>query len=236
MRTKTFLGLGLTVAMVLIQAACGTKDRTQNAASSPAPADTAGNTAASTRSPAAITPEVTKPKPLVIPITLPAGTRFVVRTTNAMSSKTQAAGQSFSAYLEQPVVRAGQQIVDKGAEIEGVIVSTDRGGRVKGRASLSVQLTSFHTAGGATVKIVTNTLGYSARATKGKDAAKIGIGAGIGAALGAIFGGGKGAAIGAAAGGGGGTGLVLATRGAAAVIPSETVLSFALKVPVTFVN
>ena len=42
---------------------------------------------------------------------------------------------------------------------------------------------------------------------------KIGIGAGAGAAIGAILGGGDGAAKGAAIGGAGGTGVVLATRG-----------------------
>ena len=42
---------------------------------------------------------------------------------------------------------------------------------------------------------------------------KIGIGAGAGAAIGAILGGGDGAAKGAAIGGAGGTGAVLATRG-----------------------
>jgi hypothetical protein len=72
-----------------------------------------------------------------------------------------------------------------------------------------------------------------ARATKGRDAMKIGIGSGVGAAIGAIAGGGMGAAIGAAAGGGAGTGVVLATRGAPAVIPSESVLHFALRSPIT---
>lgn len=230
MRTKTFLGVGMTVAIVLIQACCSTKDRSKEAASSTVPA----NAVAGARSTVPSAPEVAKP--VIIPITFPEGTRFVVRTTSAMSTKTQLSGQTFVAYLVQPLVHAGREIVPKGAEMEGLIVSADRGGRVKGRASLSVKLTSFHTAGGNAVKIVTNTIAYAARATKGKDTAKIGIGAGIGAALGGIFGGGQGAAIGAAAGGGGGTGLVLATRGDSAVIPSETVLSFALREPLTFVD
>jgi hypothetical protein len=153
-----------------------------------------------------------------------------------MSTKTQTSGQTFTAYLQQPLLYGGREIVLKGTEMEGRIVDADRGGRVKGRANLSVQLTRFHTTGGVAVEISTSTIAYAARATKGKDAAKIGIGAGLGAALGGIFGGGKGAAIGAAAGGGGGTGLVLATRGEPAVIPSETVLNFALRSPVTFVN
>jgi hypothetical protein len=103
---------------------------------------------------------------------------------------------------------------------------------VKDRASLEVHLTGLDLSGGH-VEISTNTIRQEARATKKKDAATIGIGSGIGAAIGAISGGGKGAAIGAAAGAGAGSGVVLATRGEPAVIPSETVLQFALRAPVT---
>jgi len=77
---------------------------------------------------------------------------------------------------------------------------------VKDRASLAVLLTRLHTSGGHVVEISTSTIRRQARATKGTDAAKIGIGSGVGAAIGAIAGGGKGAAIGAAAGTGDGTG------------------------------
>jgi hypothetical protein len=67
-----------------------------------------------------------------------------------------------------------------------------------------------------------------AEATKKRDAAIIGGGAGIGAAIGAITGGGKGAAIGAAVGGGAGTGTVLATKGKEIRYGAETVLTFTL--------
>ena len=125
------------------------------------------------------------------------------------------------------------QIRNKGAAVEGEIVEADKGGRVKGRAKLAVRLTRLRTAGGHAVEIVSNTVEREAKATKGKDAAKIGIGSGVGAAIGAIAGGGKGAAIGAGAGAAAGTGLVLATHGDPAVIPSESVLEFTLRSPVT---
>jgi hypothetical protein len=89
----------------------------------------------------------------------------------------------------------------------------------------------LQTAGGRKLDLATNSISIQASPTKGKDAAKIGIGSGVGAAIGAIAGGGKGAAIGAAAGAGAGTGVVLATTGDAAVIPSETVLVFTLRSP-----
>jgi hypothetical protein len=67
--------------------------------------------------------------------------------------------------------------------------------------------------------------------SKGKDAAKIGIGAGIGAVIGGIAGGGSGAATGAAIGGGAGTGLVLATKGEDVVVEAGTELSATLAKP-----
>jgi hypothetical protein len=156
---------------------------------------------------------------------------LTVRTTSTLSTKTQQTGQAFSAHLEEALLHGGREIAEKGAAVEGTIVESDSGGRVKDRAILTVRLTELDTAGGRPVDISTNTISIEAHGTKGKDAAKIGIGSGVGAAIGAIAGGGKGAAIGAAAGAGAGTGVVLATKGDAAVIPSETVLVFTLRSP-----
>lgn len=179
------------------------------------------------------TGELLQAKPAAIRLTLPGGTPLVVRTTTALSTNTQQAGQTLIAHLEQPLMLDGREIFARGAEVEGRIVESDKGGRVKGRATLAVRMTRLHTADGQAVEISTSTIRREAHATKRKDAAKIGIGGGIGAAIGAIAGGGRGAAIGAAAGGGAGTGVVLATHGDPAVIPSETVLHFALRGPVT---
>jgi hypothetical protein len=165
-------------------------------------------------------------------LTLPEGMPLVVRTTSALSTKTQVAGQSFIAHLDQPLVLNGREVLPRGAELEGVVVESDKGGRVKGVATISVRMTHLITPGGRSVDISTSTITHDANATKKKDAVKIGIGSGVGAAIGAIAGGGKGAAIGAAAGGGAGTGVVLGTHGDAAVIPSESVLHFTLRSPV----
>jgi hypothetical protein len=64
-----------------------------------------------------------------------------------------------------------------------------------------------------TYDVQTSTLTHVAPATKGEDAAKIGVGAGAGAIIGGILGGGDGAAKAAVIGGGAGTGVVLATKG-----------------------
>lgn len=107
------------------------------------------------------------------------------------------------------------------------VVESDDGGRVKGRARLALRVTGIN---GLDAR--TGVYAVQARATKKKDAARIGVGSGLGAAIGAIAGGGKGAAIGAAAGGGAGTGVVLATRGEPAIIPAESILTFKLTDPI----
>jgi hypothetical protein len=164
-------------------------------------------------------------------VTLEAGTPVVVRTTTALSTDSNAAGERFTATLAQPLVAGNVVVAPKGAEVEGQIAAADKGGRVKGRASIAVRLLSVTTSNGERLPIATNTVSRIAPATKKKDAMKVGIGAGIGSIIGAIAGGGKGAAIGAGVGGAAGGGAVLATRGDPAKVPAESVLSFRLTAP-----
>lgn len=88
----------------------------------------------------------------------------------------------------------------------------ERSGRVRGLARVAYRFDSLEV-GGERYAIRTAPLSHQAEATKGEDATKIAVGAGAGAAIGALLGGGDGAAKGAAIGGAAGTGAVLATRG-----------------------
>jgi outer membrane lipoprotein SlyB len=86
---------------------------------------------------------------------------------------------------------------------------------------------------GQHVEITTDSFTKMGPQSRAADAEKIGGGAALGAIIGAIAGGGKGAAIGAGVGGAAGTGTVAATRGKAAVLPSETKVSFRINNSVT---
>jgi hypothetical protein len=192
-----------------------------NASANPgaAPADTAA-------------PSAAPPAPPRV-FTIRSGSQISIFTAKELSTKTVKDGDLFTASLARPIVDGDWVIAKRGATVQGVVVNSDPGGRVKGRASMTVKLRSLQLADGRTVDLSTSSYTKEAKGTKKKDAMKIGIGAGIGAAIGAIAGGGKGAAIGAGAGGGAGTGLVLATRGDPAVIPSESQLNFRLQGPIT---
>ena len=66
----------------------------------------------------------------------------------------------------------------EGARVEGLVADADPGERVKGLASLSVTLESLTLADGRTVRLSASQFTRQAKTTKGKDAKKIGIGAG----------------------------------------------------------
>ena len=169
-------------------------------------------------------------------MTFPADSRIAVYTTATLSTSDNQPGEPFRATLAEAIVDGNWVVAKRGATVRGVIVETDPGGRVKGVASMSVSLRSLVLADGRTIELATNTLVQEAKSSKGKDAKKIGIGAGVGTAIGAIAGGGKGAAIGAAIGGGAGTAAALGTRGDPAVLPAETLLTFRLTTPITIVE
>ncbi|MDQ2843086.1 MAG: hypothetical protein M3Y72_19010 [Acidobacteriota bacterium] len=176
-------------------------------------------------------PVAPKPEPHVVE--LAAGTTLAVRLAETLSTEHNYTGDTFRGTLDQPVIRNGFIIVDKGSKVLGKIVDATPAGRVKGVSNLGVTLTEINTTDGQRIKVETNSVEKQGVKSTGADTAKIAGGAALGAIIGALGGGGKGAAIGAGAGGAAGTGVVLATRGKPAVLPSESRLAFQLATPVT---
>jgi hypothetical protein len=160
-------------------------------------------------------------------IVVPAGTRLRVALTDAVSSDKSRAGDSFTGVLAEPIVIDGQTVLEKGTRVRGRVVEVQGSGRVKGRASIRLTLTEIVRDGNA-LNISTKPYSAVAEATKKRDAAIIGGGAGLGAAIGALAGGGKGALIGAGIGAGAGTGTVLATKGKEIRYSPETRIPFTL--------
>jgi hypothetical protein len=165
------------------------------------------------------------PRPRVALI--PAGTKLAIRLQDALDSGVNKTGDTFAAILDEDIDIDGNIAAPRGSAVTGKLVKVLRSGRVEGRAELAMTLNEIRV-GNAAYPIATNTLTSVAESTKKQDAVKIGGGAGIGAAIGAIAGGGKGAAIGAAVGGGAGTAAVLGTRGKEVKYSSEQRLTFSL--------
>lgn len=162
-------------------------------------------------------------------VTLATGTMISVRLDQTISTEHNQSGDSFRALLDQPLSVDGVVVAERGSRVTGRIIDSDRAGRVKGVALLTLELTQISTSDGQKVKIQTETFNKHGETSRKADGVKIGAAAAIGAAIGALAGGGKGAAIGAGAGGAAGTGGVMATRGKDAELPVETKLSFRLR-------
>lgn len=160
------------------------------------------------------------------PVTLAAGQKLRVRTAATLSTKSNSAGEAFVGTLEDDILDGERVVFSAGSTVLGRVTFADRGGRVKGVAKLGLEVSQLETPSGEKVPVNTSVIVREAKKTHTKDAQKIGAGAGAGALIGVIAGGGDGAAKGAGIGAGMGTGAVLATRGAPAVVPSESVLSF----------
>ena len=165
-------------------------------------------------------------------VTLPAGTTLPLELKTAVASDTSQVEDTVRATLRRGITVGGTQVVPAGAEVVGSVTAAERSGRVKGRARVTFRFSSLHHAG-ERYDIRTEAIARMAEATKGEDATKIAVGAGAGAAIGAILGGGDGAAKGAAIGGAGGTGVVLATRGKEVRLGPGADVNTKLTAPVT---
>ena len=160
--------------------------------------------------PARMEPEDATPPPPPAPpepnrVTLNAGTLIPVRLVDGLTAERNLPGDWFTATLYKELVADGFVIGERGARVEGRVVASDKGGRVKGVSSLTVELVRLHTSDGQTVAIQTDGFERRAAETHLQDAEKVGAGAGV----------------------------VMATRGNAATLPAETRVTFRLKAPVT---
>lgn len=160
-------------------------------------------------------------------VTVPAGTVLPVRLDSAVGSDISRVEETVRGTLTRAVSVGGAAAIPAGSQVIGSVTSAVRPGKVKGRSYVAVR---FHTlmVNDDQYAIRTGVVARRGRATKKKDAAKIGIPAAGGAVIGGIVGGKKGAAIGGAAGGGAGTAVVLSTRGEEVRLPRGTVVSVRL--------
>jgi len=204
-------------------------------AKKPAPATAAppAPAAAAPTAPAPAAPSAPAPTPPAEErVTMPAGTELTIRMIDSVDSEKNKVGDRFRATIEMPVVIEGKTVVPKGAEVEGVVAQSASAGHFQGRSELALALSKL-TYAGKSYDIKTEQAVREASSRGKKTAAMVGGGGALGAVIGGIAGGGKGAAIGAASGAGAGAGVQAVTKGQQVRIPSETVLEFKLKNPVT---
>jgi hypothetical protein len=160
--------------------------------------------------------------------TVPEGTTISVRVTAPVSSATSHEGDPVEGVLANPIVVDDATVLPAGSFVAGEVTEAHPSGKVSGLASLALSFKTITANGRDDRYDIAAHWGREAEATRAEDAKKIGIGAGAGAAIGAIVGGGKGAGIGAAIGGGAGTGVVLSTSGKEVTLDRGVVLTVSL--------
>lgn len=165
-------------------------------------------------------------------VTIPRGTVLHVRLGESVSTARNRAGDRFTATLHQPITVEGKVVLPKGTDFTGHITQAAASGRLRGRASLGLTLDSFRW-NGKTYKVDTSSTSRVSASHKKRNLGLIGGIGGLGAAIGAIAGGGKGALIGAGAGAAAGTGAAALTGKRDVSLPAETLLSFSLRAPVS---
>jgi len=163
-------------------------------------------------------------------ITVPAGTRILIRTIDPVDSSKNKAGYRFTASLETNLQAEDMVVAPRGTTVYGQLAQASSAGRMKGSSQLTLELTDIVINGNA-YPLLTSTFEMKGQGEGSKTAKKVIGGAGLGALIGGIAGGGTGAAIGALAGGGAGTIVAGSKKGEQLVIPSESLIEFRLQQP-----
>src|SRR4029079_1789473 len=168
------------------------------------------------------------------------GETVVAVLNNDLTSKQAKEGDRFTLTVREP----GQY---EGAVIEGTVGSVDSGGRLTGRAAMSLNfdtiqlrngrtyrfagvLGSVRTPNGDTVKVDNEGTAQGENQTT-QTVQRTAIGTAVGAIIGAIAGGGKGAAIGAIIGAAGGAGSVYVQGKDNLELPSGTEITIRSSAP-----
>ena len=171
--------------------------------------------------PATATPA---PAPRPTTVTIPAGTRLVLRTSDSIDSRRHQAGHRFRAQLESAIVIDGITAVPRGAFVHGRIAQARQGGRAVGSSELAIEFTDLMI-NDQLFEIATEGMqaqtGNEAGRTLGRTARA--------AAIGGLISGRSGARTGAAVG----AGASLLTSGQNINVPAGTILETRLRVPVS---
>lgn len=164
--------------------------------------------------------------------TLPPGTSLRVRLLETLDTRSNRAGDRFTASLAEPLVEGNRVVVPRGATVSGYITESKSSGRFKGRAVMALRLDTLNF-DGRNYRIRSTSSSRASAGHKKHHLAWIGGGSGGGALIGAAAGGGAGALIGAGVGAAAGTVGSVITGKRQVRLPVETTLHFRLRSPLT---
>jgi hypothetical protein len=165
-------------------------------------------------------------------VTVPAGTRILIRTIDPIDSSKQKTGYRFKASLETNLQVEDTVVAPRGTIVYGRLAEASSAGRMSGSSALTLEMTDI-VISGTSYPLLTSTYEIKGKGEGKKTAGKVLGGAGLGAIIGGIAGGGTGAAIGVLAGAAGGTAVAASKKGEQLQVPSESLLEFRIEQPVS---
>lgn len=160
--------------------------------------------------------------------TVAAGTALTVAVEGGITSETATVGQEVGFRVVEPVTVGHDVLVPTGSAFYGTVVLAEKAERPQKPGKLEIHITRLSVRG--RLHDVEAAFVAKGKGSHQDDARDIGIGAAVGAIVGAIADGGKGALAGIVLGGGG---VFLATKGEDVELPSGTRLQIELREPVT---
>jgi len=157
-------------------------------------------------------------------ITVPAGTRLVIRMSDSLDSRKHSAGHRFRAQLDGAIVIDGITVLPRGTQLQGEITSSGQARRAAGSSNLSVTFTDV-ILNDEFIPISTGALSAQTENEAGRTVGRTARAAVIGGLIDGSSGARTGAAIGA--------GASLLTGGASINIPRGTIIETNLGAPLT---
>ena len=155
-------------------------------------------------------------------LTVPAGTRMVIRMADTIDSRRHSAGHRFRGQLEGALAVNGQTVVPRGTFVHGRIVQARQGGRAVGSSEMAIEFTDIMI---DDQLFEISTTGLQAR-TNNEAGRTVGRTARA-AAVGGLISGSSGARTGAKVG----AGVSILTSGASINVPAGTIVETALAAP-----
>jgi hypothetical protein len=157
-------------------------------------------------------------------LSLPAGTKLMIRLHHELDSSSAIVGQSWTGVLVNDIPVGNRVALKSGTPVDGLVVAVKRSGHLRTSGALSLRVIRVNDAAVATDVLTRDKDGHW------KSGVKIGGGTAVGVALGGLTGGVTGAVVGGAVGATTGTIAAANTHDKnEAAIPNEAVLTFTVQ-------
>ena len=157
-------------------------------------------------------------------ITIPAGTRLMVRLDQTLTTKQHKTGDRFTTTLESDLVVGGTPIAPRGTKVYGQLPKVQKSGRAVGKAVMVLQLTDIRI-NNELQPIMTEPYKQQSKGAGRATLRRSARGAAIGGMVDGGSGAGRGAAIGA--------GISMVTPGDTLQIPQGSLIEFRMSQPLT---